>query len=86
MLAEFWGWCRYIKVQSKKSLFCQQDRTSLYSFFQLSSLENSETNRVLNHRAKPCNYFYWTLFVAYCIDCNDIVILISLLLLITLKC
>ena len=26
---------------------------------------------MLTHREKPCNYFYWTLFVAYYINSND---------------
>ena len=27
--------------------------------------------RVLTHREKPCNHFYWTLIVAYYINSND---------------
>ena len=30
-----------------------------------------EKSVCLTHREKPCNYFYWTLFVAYYINSND---------------
>ena len=87
MLAEFWGWCRYIKVQVRNHCFANEIEPVfiLFSIFNFLLLKTQRQNRLLTHSAKPRNYFYWTLFVAYYINCKDIVILKPLLL-ITLKC